>query len=422
MNDRVHTVVGVLPPIPQYPDENDVYMPVSACPFRSSPDMASDRTMRMVSALGLLKPGISLARARADLAVVSKRLADQYPDVYDKTTGWATTAVSVHDELTKEARPTILILFATTGFVLLLVCANVANLTLARLVGRERELALRSALGAGRGRIARQLLTESMLLALGGGAIGLLFATLTRSLLVTFIGRFTPRAAEIGINGTVLLFALGASIVTGLLAGLVPALPRRTRLTEGLGDGQRAVSGHRHGARNALIVAQVAISFVPLTAAGLLVRSFIKLEGVDAGYTADHVLTMQVSLDWVKYSKGEQRLAFFDSLLDKIAREPGVKATAVSYTFPLNDANAWNRAFTVEGNATPAGQPHPEADFRVASPGLSDGRHEAAARPLLQRRGRRARAARGDRQLLHGPASVRRRRSDWPPRQVRQRR
>jgi len=368
MNDRVHTVVGVLPPVPQYPDENDVYMPVSACPFHSSADMASDRTMRMVSALGLLKPGVGLARARADLAVVSKRLADQYPDAYDKTTGWTATAVSVHDELTKEARPTILILFATTGFVLLLVCANVANLTLARLVGRERELALRSALGAGRGRIARQLLTESMLLALGGGAIGLLFAALTRSLLVTFIGRFTPRAAEIGINGTVLLFALAASIFTGLLAGLVPALPRRTRLTEGLGDGQRAVSGHRHGARNALIVAQVAISFVLLTAAGLLVRSFIKLEGVDAGYTADHVLTMQVSLDWVKYSKGEQRLAFFDSLLEKIAREPGVKATAVSYTFPLNDANAWNRTFTVEGNVTPAGQPHPQADFRVASP------------------------------------------------------
>jgi predicted permease len=383
MNDRVHTVVGVLPPVPQYPDENDVYMPVSACPFRSSEHTVTDRTARMVNAVGLLKPGASLARAQSDLAVVSKRLAAEYPKDYDATTGWTATAVSVHDELTREARPTILILFVTTGFVLLLVCANVANLTLARLVGRERELALRSALGAGRGRIARQLLTESMLLALGGGALGLLFAAVTRSLLVTFIARFTPRAPEIGIDGTVLLFALGASILTGLLAGLVPALPRRTQLSEGLKDGQRTVSSRGLGARHALIVAQVAISFVLLIAAGLMVRSFIKLQQVDAGYSADHVLTMQVSLDWVKYTAGEKRRAFFESLLEKISGEPGVKATAVSFTFPLSESQPYNRGFTIEGSRPGEGQPRPLADFRLASPAY----FQAVGMKLLKGRG-----------------------------------
>ncbi len=371
MNDRVHTVVGVLPPVPQYPDENDVYMPVSACPFRSSQEMREGRSHRMVSAVGLLKRGASLARAQGDLATVSKRLAAEYPGDYDAAAGWTAGAVSVQDELTRQARPTILVLFATTGFVLLLVCANVANLTLARLVGRERELALRSALGAGRVRLARQLLTESMLLALGGGALGLLFAALTRSLLATFVARFTPRASEIGIDGTVLLFALGASILTGLLAGLVPAFPRRTQLAEGLKDGQRTVSGHGLGARNALIVAQVAISFVLLIAAGLMVRSFIKLQQVDAGYNADHVLTMQVSLDWVTYpgdDDGVKRKAFYDSLLEKISREPGVKATGVSFTFPLNDSQPYNRSFTIEGRQPPEGQPRPLADFHLASP------------------------------------------------------
>jgi hypothetical protein len=159
MNDRVHTVIGVLPPIPQFPQASppdDVFMPPSACPFRSNPQTIENRTARMLTAIGRLKPGMTLERARTDLAVVNNRLGTEYPEAYDTAhTGFTASALSVHDELTRQARPILLVLLATTGFVLLLVAANIANLALARVIGRERELALRGALGAGRGRIAR---------------------------------------------------------------------------------------------------------------------------------------------------------------------------------------------------------------------------------------------------------------------------
>ena len=159
MNDRMHTVVGVLPPIPQFPGENDVYMPPSACPFRSNPQTIANRQGRMLTAIGRLRPDATLDRVQNDLAVVSDRLNREYPADYDAAhTGFHAAAASVRDELTRDARPTLLILLATTGFVLLLVAANVANLALARVLGRQRELAVRTALGAGRGRIARQLL------------------------------------------------------------------------------------------------------------------------------------------------------------------------------------------------------------------------------------------------------------------------
>ena len=241
--------------------------------------------------------------------MVTSRLSAEYPDAYNtRNTGFQASALSVHDELTRQARPTLLVLLAVTGFVLLLVSANIANLALARIIGRERELALRSALGAGRGRIARQLLTESTLLAVAGGALGLLVAWLVRDLLVAFTARFTPRADEIAIDGVVLAFTLGVAVFTGLLFGLLPALTRRSEATV-KDAGQRTVGSRRLGARNALIAAQVTISFMLLVGAGLLVRSFIKLQQVDAGFRTDRVLTALVSLDFVKYATPVSRQA-----------------------------------------------------------------------------------------------------------------
>src|SRR5512143_1674777 len=245
MNDRVHTVIGILPPMPAYPDDNDVYMPVSACPFRSRPAMSHNRSMRMVQVFARLKPGVSLAAASADLNGIAQSLAAQYPASYPlKGSGFALTAVSLREELTQSARPTFLVLFGIVGLVMLLACANVANLTLARLLRRRRELALRSALGAGRARLARQLVTESTLLALAGGALGLLFAAGGLRLLVAFAARFTPRASEISIDGPVLLFALAVSLVTGIAFGLIPAVSTRRGLTEALQEGSdRSTAG-----------------------------------------------------------------------------------------------------------------------------------------------------------------------------------
>jgi predicted permease len=196
MNNRPHTVIGVLPPIPQYPNDNDVYMPTSACPTRSSEQFMANRNARMMSAFGRLKPGVSEQQAQADLSVLANQLQQSYPDSYPTNRGYAAEVKMLGDELTRRARPTFLVLLATAGLVLLIACFNVANLTLARLMRRERELALRSALGASRPRLIRQLLTESALLAILGGGLGVMFASAGLSLLVSFAARFTPRATE----------------------------------------------------------------------------------------------------------------------------------------------------------------------------------------------------------------------------------
>jgi predicted permease len=370
LNDRIHTVVGVLPPIPQFPQSDppdDVYMPPSACPFRSNPQTIENRQARMLTAIGRLKPGATLQRAQSDLTVVSGRLSAEYPEAYNaRNTGFQSTALSVHDELTRQARPTLLVLLAVTGFVLLLVSANIANLALARVIGRERELALRSALGAGRGRIARQLLTESTLLALAGGAFGLLVGWLVRDLLVAFTARFTPRAEEIAIDGVVLAFTFGVAVFTGLLFGLLPALTRRSDASV-KDAGHRTVGSRRLGARNALIAAQVAISFVLLVGAGLLVRSFIKLQQVDAGFRTDRVLTALVSLDFVKYATPVSRQAFYRSVLDRASAEPGADMAALGIAAPLDQAAPFLSGFIVEGQA-PDDKAVKRVDFKFASP------------------------------------------------------
>ncbi len=370
LNDRVHTVVGVLPPVPQFPaadPPDDVFMPPSACPFRSNPQTIANRTARMLTAIGRLKPGLTVERAQNDLAVVNNRLGVQYPESYNTAqTGFTASAFSVHDELTRQARPTLLVLLATTGFVLLLVAANIANLSLARVIGRERELAMRNALGASRGRIARQLLTESTLLALAGGALGLLVGWLVRDLLVAFTARFTPRAGEIAIDGTVLAFTVGVSLLTGLLFGLLPAFTRRT-IASVKDAGHRTV-GSRLRARNALIVAQVAISFVLLVGAGLLVRSFIKLQQVDAGFRTDRVITALVSLDFVKYNRPDLRRAFYRSVMDKVAAEPGLETVAFGITVPLDQAAPFLTGFLVDGQAPGDRRAQPQVDFKFASP------------------------------------------------------
>ena len=388
MNDRVHTVVGVLPPLPGYPNDNDVYMPASACPFRSNPANLDNRQARIALAFARLKPGATLERARADLLAVAQRLQNEYPDAYPKGSEPVPSALSAQEEMVAGARPTFLVLLGTVALVLLIACANVANLTLARLSERSRELAVRAALGAGRARLLRQLLTESALLALLGGLLGLEVAWLTREALVEFAARFTPRAAEVQIDGTVLLFTLGATLLTGLLVGSLPGLPAFERLARSLGGDDRSTAGRkRTRLRSALVVSQLALSFMLLIGAALLLRSFEKLQRVETGFRSDHVLTLTLDLNWSKYSTPEHRvdrahtLQFFDALWPRVRSLPGVVTAGAAWTFPLNGGFRTDGSLMIEGRQAP-GQPLPKAEYRASSPEYFD----ALGVPLLRGR------------------------------------
>ena len=372
MNDRVHTVIGVLPPVPQYPDENDVYMPTTSCPTRSSPQFIANRGRHMMRAFARLKPGVSMAEAHSDLATVAARLQQQYPKFYPADSGYTAEPVSLQKELTRQARPTLFVLLAAAGFVLLIACANVANFSLARVSQRERELLVRAALGAGRGRLLRQLITESTLMGILAGGLGLLLASASLKLLVEFAARLTPRAREITINGPVLLFALLAAVGTAILSGSVLAFSSREHLATGLKEAatQATAASGRKRVRNALIVLQVAVSFVLLIGAGLMLRSFVKLQEVDPGFAPQRVLTMGINLNWSKYTAQKRRDAA-RTILENVQSLPGVLSAAVSSSFPLDpDSIAMGPMqsdFQIEGQAIHEGQPLPQVAVRAGS-------------------------------------------------------
>ncbi len=369
MNNRPHTVVGVLPNVPQFPNENDVYMPSSACPFRSSAQTRENRGARMLNVYGRLRPGATLEQARADVAGVASRLQADHAGFYPAGSGFTAGVVGLGDELTLRARPTLLVLLGAVGCVLLIACANVANLMLSRMLRRSRELAMRAALGAGRGRLVRQLLTESTLLALFGGALGLALAAAGLDLLVAFTARFTTRASEVGIDATVLGFTLVASVLTGILFGALPALTARPELAEVMKEesSRAGGGGGPRRARGLLVVSQVAFSFMLLIAAGLMLRSFWKLQQVDAGFRPENVLTARVSLNWSKYDAGDKVRRFGEELLRKLEADPQVRSAALSFSVPLAQTQPFNRQFQIEGRPVER-DARPSLDFRVVSP------------------------------------------------------
>jgi putative ABC transport system permease protein len=372
MNDRPHTVVGVLPNVPHYPQENDVYMPTSACPFRAAAETRIGQNARVFSILnvfGKLKPGVSRERASANLDVICRRFTADDTKAYRPGSGFTSTAVGVREELTRNARPMLLILLGTTGLVLLIACANVANLTLARLLRRDRELAVRAALGAGRGRLVRQLLTESTLLAAAGGLFGLVFATWTVGLLTTFVGRFTPRTGEIGIDLRVLLFTVAVSMITGLLFGTLPALASRVDLAGAMkqaGKGAGESRGRRR-LQGTLIVAQVAVSVVLLVGAGLLLASFYRLQRVDPGYRGDRVMSAELFTNFSKYPNVDTQLRFYLPIIERLESQPGVVSVAVTNAVPLRASQPGAAAFQIEGRVVDDPNSRPTADARIVS-------------------------------------------------------
>lgn len=377
MNDRPHTVVGVLPPVPHYPNEVDVYMPTQACPFRAAAEQnveANRRAFSNLQVFGLLKPDARPERAAAEVSTVAQRWAGDFPQVYRPALGFEARTANVLEQLTAGAREMLLILLGTTGLVLLLACANVANLTLARMLRRDRELALRAALGAGRWRLVRQLLTESLVLSVAGGVVGLVFAWATIDMLTTFVGRFTARTGEIAIEPGVLAFTLWISVITGLVFGALPALASRIDLAGALRAGGKGTSNAGGGQRlqSVLIVAQVAVSVVLLVGAGLLLLSFYRLQSVDPGFQADRVMSAEVFGNFTKYPDAQSQRRLYVSLLERLERSPGVIAAAVTNAVPLAGLQPGQTRIQVRGRTYDAPEDQPVTDVRVASPAYFD--------------------------------------------------
>jgi putative ABC transport system permease protein len=265
----------------------------------------------------------------------------------------------------------LLILLGITGFLLLIVCANVANLTLARLMRRGREMAIRAALGAGRGRLFRQLLAEGTLLAILGGGLASLLAYAGLDLLVSFVARFTTRAAEIRIDTTVMLFTLGVSLLTGLILGLLPTIPARASSTEDLGDGAGPATANARQlrARSVLIASQVAVSFVLLIGAGLLIRSFVKLQQVDPGFDTENVLTVRLPLDWSNYRERQRSGDFAARVLEDAEALPAALSVAVANKYPLSGQGPWSYGIQFDGRPfVEEEELRPQVDIRAVSP------------------------------------------------------
>jgi len=357
MNNRAHTVIGVLPPHPQYPRYNDVYMPTSACPFRARAQQTAAENRRAFGALevfGRLAQGVTPERASTELGAVAGAFDDRFPDVYE-TNGKRGEVIArvepLKEELVGGARPMLLALSGTVLLVLLIACANVANLALARTVRRSRELAVRTALGAGRGRIVRQLVTESVMLALAGGALGLALASLSLGLLTGFVARFTPRTGQIDIDGGVLLFALVVSVATGVVAGLVPALSSRRSVSQAIHDGS-AGSGEspsRRRVRAGLVVGQVAVSFVLLVGAALLLESFFRLAAVPLGYRTERVMTAAIYGNFTRMATADDARRIQDGILERLRTSPGVVSAAITNAVPQSALLPGPRAVQIEG-------------------------------------------------------------------------
>jgi putative ABC transport system permease protein len=372
MNDKPHTVVGVLPPVPQYPLDVDVYMPSSACPFRSARTTIDARQGRMLTAFARVRPEVTLSKSQADLDIAASQLVKMYPDDYPGS-GFRAIEIPLKQELTRNFKPTLWILLGTAAFVLLIVCASIANLLLARMVRREREISVRAALGATRARLLRQLLTESLLLAVAGGLLGLVLSAFTLKLLVTFTERFTPRAPEISIDLNVLFFTLGVSIVTGLIFGSIGGLSKRLDMAPALREGGRSSHASQR-LRSVLIVGQVSASFMLLIAAGLTLRSLMAVQNIYPGFRTENLLTLSadMSFDRIPLTMPflEQRLrrsAYWTEFEERLKGRPGVISVGGGGTFPLNENNPFPNGFEREFHPSAPGTPQPQIAFRLAT-------------------------------------------------------
>ena len=349
LSDQKYTVIGVMQRQcvgAWLNSDPDVWLPIDL------PDEARRVGRHSNNVIARLKPDVTLEQAQAELAQVAERLEHQYPN---NNVGHGVKIDSLHEATVGNVRPALLVLFGAVGFVLLIACANVANLLLTRAAGRQKEIAIRTALGAGRLRLVRQMLTESCLLAVMGGGVGVLLAMWIIDLLPKIKAVNIPRIEQIRIDGRVLAVTFGLSLLTGIITGLAPAMrSSRFNLSQALNEGTRTSAGlGRRRIGSALVVLEVALALVLLAGGGLMLRSFVRLIDVDPGFDPHNVLRLDLSLPGPRYARPQQQMRFYGELIQRIKALPGVDMVGATTQTPLSPGDNWG-PFSIEGRPAPA--------------------------------------------------------------------
>jgi putative ABC transport system permease protein len=362
LNGKSYMVIGVMPQTFQFPSRVEMWVPVGQ--LSGEPGWQQRGNHPGLYGVGRLKPGVSFAQAKAEMDTIGANLEKQYNE---SNAGNGVGTRPLLEVFVGDIRWTLWVLFGAVAAVLLIACANIANLLLARAQSRQKEMAIRAAMGAGRWRIARQLLTESVLLALIGGTLGLLIARWGIALILYISPDAIPRAGEISLDWRVLVFTIGISIATGILFGLVPALQAGVvDVHETLKETGRGTSG-RHWLRSSLVVVEVATTLVLLIAAGLMIRSFYRLQRVNPGFSYEHLTSFSVALPEKKYASVEQREQFYVRLLDNLRGLPGVESSAAASGLPLGN-NGWQTSFTIDGRPLPPRNETPLMEACLVTP------------------------------------------------------
>ena len=367
LGNKSTTVIGVMPPEFKFPveaEQVDFWMPLTVY---ANPQDLESRGHRKFNVVARLKPNVTLSRAQSEMNVIAGQLESQYPET---NSGYSVNLVSLHEDLVGNVRPALLVLFGAIGLVLLIACANIANLLLARAASRHREMAIRTALGASRKRIVRQLITESLVLSLAGGIVGLFLAVWGMSLLVSTLPAGIPRMHEIGIDARVLVFTLVLSVLTGIAFGLAPALQTsKINLNESLKEGGRGYtqSFRRNILRSLLVISEVAISLVLLISAGLLIKSYLRLTDINMGFNTEKLLTVSVSPSRSRYPDAEQQKLFYGRVLEEIGSSPGVTAVGAIDFLPLSGDNR-ETSFVIEGRPVSTTGEEFMADYATVTP------------------------------------------------------
>src|SRR5438477_407094 len=380
LNNQTFTIVGVMGQDFEFPISTDpANRPQMWKPLSWTDQERAVRDNHNYAVIARLKNGVTLQQARAELDSISNQLARQYPG---DNKGWGATAIPLHQDLVGDVRPALLMLLGAVALVLLIACANVTNLLLAKVLSRRKEIAVRIAMGASRYRLLQQATAETLLMGLAGGALGLIFAHYGVLLIVRFLAQRLPRSAEIGLDGWVFTFALGVSLLTGVAVGLLSSW-RLTKneasesLKQGIGRGSSDSGGTR--TRGILVISEIALSLMLLIGAGLLIRSLSMLRHVNPGFDPSSLLTLDVSIPSTKFSDPTQQINYFDRVLSQVRNTPGVQAAGLIDDLPLSGDGS-HQPVSVEGQPAVPMADQPEVDVRLISPGYLDAMHIALLR------------------------------------------